>query len=55
VFLVFAQVSIGRTAALGGVLPWLTMGFFSYLLVLTIVRDVSLIGSLALSAQAHES
>jgi predicted MPP superfamily phosphohydrolase len=36
-------------------LPWLTMGFFSYLLVLTIVRDVSLIGSLALSAQAHES
>src|SRR5882672_255861 len=36
-------------------LPWLTMGFFSYLLVLTIVRDVSLIGSLALSARAHES
>ena len=36
-------------------LPWLTMGFFSYLLVLTIVRDVSLIGSLALSAQAHDS
>src|SRR5260221_8148587 len=36
-------------------LPWLTMGFFSYLLILTIVRDVSLIGSLALSAQAHES
>src|SRR5258708_2202244 len=36
-------------------LPWLTMGFFSYLLVLTIVRDVSLIGSaLALSPQAHE-
>jgi predicted MPP superfamily phosphohydrolase len=36
-------------------LPWLTMGFFSYLLVLTLFRDVSLIGSLALSAQAHES
>src|SRR6266571_2569220 len=37
-------------------LPWLTMGFFSYLLVLTLVRDVSLIPSaLALSAQAHES
>src|SRR6267378_6510880 len=37
-------------------LPWLTMGFFSYLLVLTILRDVSLIGSvLAFSAQAHES
>jgi predicted MPP superfamily phosphohydrolase len=37
-------------------LPWLTMGFFSYLLVLTIVRDVSLVASvLALSAQAHES
>jgi predicted MPP superfamily phosphohydrolase len=37
-------------------LPWLTMGFFSYLLVLTIVRDVTLIASvLALSPQAHES
>ena len=37
-------------------LPWLTMGFFSYLLVLTIVRDVSLIASaLALSEEAHES
>src|SRR5258707_96642 len=37
-------------------LPWLTMGFFSYLLVLTIFRDVTLIASvLALSAQAHES
>ena len=37
-------------------LPWLTMGFFSYLLVLTIFRDVSLIVSaLALSSQAHES
>src|SRR5260221_2461810 len=36
-------------------LPWLTMGFFSYLLVLTVVRDVSLIASvLALAAQAHE-
>src|SRR5439155_3935364 len=36
-------------------LPWLTMGFFSYLLVLTIFRDVSLIVSaLALSAQVHE-
>src|SRR5258706_6624150 len=36
-------------------LPWLAMGFFSYLLVLTIFRDVSLIASaLALSAQAHE-
>jgi predicted MPP superfamily phosphohydrolase len=37
-------------------LPWLTMGFFSYLLVLIIFRDVTLIASvLALSAQAHES
>src|SRR5882672_4874676 len=37
-------------------LPWLTMGFFSYLLVLTLVRDVSLIASaLALSQEAHES
>jgi predicted MPP superfamily phosphohydrolase len=37
-------------------LPWLTMGFFSYLLVLTLLRDVSLIASaLALSPQAHES
>src|SRR6266581_4807386 len=37
-------------------LPWLTMGFFSYLLVLTIVRDVTLIASaLALSPEAHES
>src|SRR5437870_6568563 len=37
-------------------LPWLTMGFFSYLLVLTILRDVSLIASaLALSPQEHES
>src|SRR5260370_29664581 len=37
------------------VLPWLTMGFFSYLLVLTIVRDVTLVASvLALSPQAHE-
>src|SRR6267142_6387204 len=37
-------------------LPWLTMGFFSYLLVLTLFRDVTLIASaLALSSQAHES
>src|SRR5258707_12593419 len=37
-------------------LPWLTMGFFSYLLVLTIFRDVTLIASaLALSSQAHEA
>src|SRR3989442_4065921 len=37
-------------------LPWLTMGFFSWLLVLTILRDLSLIASaLALSPQAHES
>src|SRR2546422_8406373 len=37
-------------------LPWLTMGFFSWLLVLTLVRDVSLIASaLALSQEAHES
>jgi predicted MPP superfamily phosphohydrolase len=37
-------------------LPWLTMGFFSYLLVLTVFRDVSLIASaLALSPQVHES
>src|SRR5258706_7294256 len=37
-------------------LPWLTMGFFSYLLVLTLFRDVTLIASaLALSSHAHES
>ncbi len=37
-------------------LPWLTMGFFSWLLVLTAARDVSLIASaLALSQEAHES
>ena len=37
-------------------LPWLTMGFFSWLLVLTVLRDVSLIASaLALSQEAHES
>jgi hypothetical protein len=37
-------------------LPWLTMGFFSYLLVLTLFRDVSLIASaLALSPQVNES
>jgi predicted MPP superfamily phosphohydrolase len=37
-------------------LPWLTMGFFSYLLVLTIFRDVSLlVSAFALSPQAHES
>ena len=37
-------------------LPWLTMGFFSWLLVLTLFRDVSLIASaLALSPQVHES
>jgi len=37
-------------------LPWLTMGFFSYLLVLTLVRDVSLIATaLALSHEDHES
>jgi len=36
-------------------LPWLTMGFFSYLLVLTIFRDASLIASaLALPQEAHE-
>jgi predicted MPP superfamily phosphohydrolase len=34
--------------------PWLAMGFFSYLLVLTILRDVSLIASLALSPEVHE-
>ncbi len=37
-------------------LPWLTMGFFSWLLVLTLARDVSLVASaLALSREAHES
>ena len=37
-------------------LPWLAAGFFSWLLVLTVLRDVSLIASaLALSPQAHES
>ena len=36
-------------------LPWLTMGFFSWLLVLTLARDASLIASaLALSPQVHE-
>jgi predicted MPP superfamily phosphohydrolase len=46
----------GDRGAWAVMLPWLTMGFFSYLLVLTIVRDVSLIGSvLALSTQAHDS
>src|SRR5258708_14570705 len=36
--------------AWAGMLPLLTIGFFSYLLVLTLVRDVSLIASvLALS------
>jgi predicted MPP superfamily phosphohydrolase len=37
-------------------LPWLAAGFFSWLLVLTVVRDVSLLASaLALSPQADES
>jgi predicted MPP superfamily phosphohydrolase len=37
-------------------LPWVTMSFFSWLLVLIILRDLSLIASvLALSPQAHES
>ena len=37
-------------------LPWLTMGFFSWLLVLTLVRDVILLAStLALSPQEHEA
>jgi predicted MPP superfamily phosphohydrolase len=37
-------------------LPWLAAGFFSWLLVLTVVRDLSLLASaLALSPQAHES
>jgi len=37
-------------------LPWLAMGFFSWLLVLTLLRDVSLVASvLALSPQARES
>ncbi|HYQ94867.1 MAG TPA: metallophosphoesterase [Burkholderiales bacterium] len=37
-------------------LPWLTMGFFAWLLVLTVFRDVSLlVSAFALSAQAHES
>ncbi|HUL93147.1 MAG TPA: metallophosphoesterase [Burkholderiales bacterium] len=37
-------------------LPWLAAGFFSWLLVLTVVRDVSLLASaLALSPQVHAS
>ena len=37
-------------------LPWLAAGFFSWLLVLTVVRDVSLlVSALALSPQVHES
>jgi uncharacterized protein len=37
-------------------LPWLAAGFFSWLLVLTVLRDLSLLASaLALSPQAHES
>jgi len=37
-------------------LPWLAAGFFSWLLVLTVVRDLSLLAStLALSPQLHES
>jgi hypothetical protein len=37
-------------------LPWLAAGFFSWLLVLTLARDLSLlVSALALSAQAHES
>ena len=37
-------------------LPWLAMGFFSWLLVLTLVRDASLLSSmLALPAGLHES
>jgi hypothetical protein len=36
-------------------LPWLTMGFFSWLLVLTLGRDVTLLFSaIALPAEAHE-
>ncbi len=37
-------------------LPWLATGFFSWLLVLTVLRDASLLASaLALSAPAHET
>jgi predicted MPP superfamily phosphohydrolase len=37
-------------------LPWLAAGFFSWLLVLTLARDLSLLASaLAVSAQAHEA
>jgi hypothetical protein len=37
-------------------LPWLAAGFFSWLLVLTVVRELSLLASaLALSPQAHAS
>ncbi|HVQ62330.1 MAG TPA: metallophosphoesterase [Burkholderiales bacterium] len=37
-------------------LPWLVAGFFSWLLVLTVARDVSLLGSaLALTPQAYDS
>lgn len=37
-------------------LPWLAAGFFSWLLVLTLARELSLLASaLVLSAQAHQS
>ncbi|MEO5677457.1 MAG: hypothetical protein ABIQ84_07905, partial [Usitatibacter sp.] len=34
--------------------PWLTMGFFSWLLVLTLARDLTLlVSTVALSPEAH--
>jgi hypothetical protein len=37
-------------------LPWLAAGFFSWLLILTVARDLSLlVSALALSPQLHES
>ena len=46
----------GGEGVWAALLPWLTMGFFSWLLVLTLARDASLaITALALSAAAHES
>src|SRR5260221_1537586 len=45
--------SLGPIAAL---VPWIAMGFFSWLLVLTLGREASLlVAAVALSAQAYET
>ena len=36
-------------------LPWLAAGFFSWLLVLTVLRDVSLLPALTLTPELHDS